>query len=61
MVYVQTIFFPSNHLLSYLFTYIYNLFLIKWVTKVKPKINSGELHSQLSRMERASGLGAGSC
>jgi hypothetical protein len=39
----------NNYLFSYLSTYIYGyLFLTKLVTKVKPNINSVELHPQLS-------------
>jgi hypothetical protein len=38
----------SSYFFSYLSTYIWNQFLTKLVTKVKPNINSVEVHLQLS-------------
>ncbi len=46
--YLQTIYLPSRYLFSYLSTYIWDLFLTKLVTKVKPNLNSVEVHPQLS-------------
>jgi len=46
--YLQTIYLPSSYLFSYLSTYIRDLFLTKLVTKVKPNLNSVEVHPQLS-------------
>jgi hypothetical protein len=39
---------PSSYLFSYLSTCISDLFLTELVTKVKPNINSAEVHPQLS-------------
>jgi hypothetical protein len=38
----------TNNLFSYLSTYIWDLFSTKLVTKVKPNINSVDVHPQLS-------------
>jgi hypothetical protein len=45
----KTIYFPNIYLFSYLSTYIYTrLISSELVTKVKPNINSVEVHSQLN-------------
>ncbi len=45
---VQTIHLLTSPLFSYLSTCIEDLLLVEWVTKVKPDINSVEVHPQLS-------------
>jgi hypothetical protein len=45
----ETIYLPSNYLFFYLSTYTRDLFPTELVTKVKPNINSVEVHPQLSK------------
>ncbi len=42
---------PSSHLFSYLPTYIEDLFLTEWVTKVKPYSNLVKVDPQFSHDE----------
>jgi hypothetical protein len=45
---LQTIYLPRSHLFSYISIYIRDLFPPELVTKVKPNMNSVEIHPQWS-------------
>jgi hypothetical protein len=43
-MYKPSTYLVSSYLFSYLFTYVWDLFLTELVTKVKPNINSVDVH-----------------
>jgi hypothetical protein len=51
-MYKPSTYLVVTYLFSYLSTYIGDLFLTELVTKVKPNINSVEVHPQLSNNNR---------
>jgi hypothetical protein len=46
-MYKPSTYLPSNYLFFSLPAYVWDIFLTELVTKVKPKINSVEVHAQL--------------
>jgi hypothetical protein len=48
----KTIYLPSSYLFSYLSAYIWDLFLTELVTKVKPNINSVDVHPQHAKFNK---------